>query len=356
MRFYSWLVVLAVIFLCFLFKNGGGICENRNLIKACKKKSFVQLILTKNLTTYNDDRKGICRWLKELKHQSRLCKRRKGLAEIIKATRELTLNSCTHHFQYEQWPCLRLKRVFKKVYRETAFVYSLTTAAFMWLVARACAAGMLQDCACAETARKPSTGHAHLNVSAGGWRWGGCGDNTKFAKRMTSKFFQLKKRGDKTQNILKYSSEVGVKTVIRSEQKVCKCHGLSGSCTYRICFKRLQPFAVITEHLKSRYHSAERITSDNDLWRPPNQKEWHEEEKVTPDTLRYLDTGPNWCQFTVGRRCKDTDNCATLCCGRGIRLERTTITEPCRCRWRNDTAYQVICEQCDKEETVYHCQ
>jgi hypothetical protein len=35
---------------------------------------------------------------------------------------------------------------------------------------------------------------------------------------------------------------------------VCKCHGVSGSCTTQTCWKRLKPFKETAEMLKGSYY------------------------------------------------------------------------------------------------------
>ncbi|KAG5880991.1 hypothetical protein JTB14_018001 [Gonioctena quinquepunctata] len=301
------------------------------------KRTFVTVLFSNNKTSPNTttNKKGLCRWLKGLKHQNRLCIKKKGLAELLMDTRKLTLESCKFVFQYEQWPCLRQKKYFKKVYRETALMYSLTTSAFMYLVAKACAAGKLENCKCASHGKSD-------NSSA--WQWGGCGDNTKFAKSFTYKFLKLRKKGDITQSILKYNSEIGMKVVMKNEEKVCKCHGLSGSCSFKICFKRIRPFIDISKDLVKHYHSAIRVEPNNTNY------------KLNVNQLVYLETSPSFCPFTVGRQCKDAANCATLCCARGATSSTTTVKEACKCRWRNESTYQITCQQCEREEIVYTCQ
>ncbi|KAJ8939679.1 hypothetical protein NQ318_016623 [Aromia moschata] len=169
-----------------------------------RRKSLVAVLFSNRSTTYNETGgvKSLCRWLKGLKHQHRLCTKRNGLAQLLQETRKLTIESCKYQFQnetgnvapdlaamrrrdlegrYEQWSCSA------KVYRETAFMYSLSTSAFMYLVARGCAEGKLANCKCASHGKSD-------NVSK--WQWGGCGDNTKFAKTFTNKFMQLKRKAD----------------------------------------------------------------------------------------------------------------------------------------------------------------
>ncbi|XP_018568873.1 protein Wnt-4-like [Anoplophora glabripennis] len=333
--------LVVILFLYSLLNSNTGAELNKTTTKVSRRKSFVAVVFTSNFTTYNTtrSRKGLCRWLKHLKHQARLCAKRKGLAELLLETKKLTINSCKQQFQFEQWNCSNTKKFFKKVYRETAFMYSLTTSAFMYLVARACAEGKLSNCKCASHGKSDNSSK---------WQWGGCGDNTKFAKTFTNKIFQLKRKGDTPRNILKYDSEIGMQVVMESEEKKCKCHGLSGSCTMKICWKRLRPFELIAQELKNRYHGAIQVDSDNNIHIP--QKEDDNQKLV------YLEKSPNFCPLTVGRRCKNTDNCATLCCGRGFSTSLEKVKETCNCRWSNESLYQISCQQCEKEETVYVCQ
>lgn len=109
--------------------------------------------------------------------------------------------------------------MFRKVYRETAFMYSLSTAAVMYSIARACANGTLRNCYCSiedYSKERPD------------WKWGGCGDNIKAAQHITRKFMKLHKRGDGPNQVLAYNSEVGIKTIIDNDMKVCNCIGVSG--------------------------------------------------------------------------------------------------------------------------------
>jgi len=51
-------------------------------------------------------------------------------------------------------------------------------------------------------------------------------------------------------------------------KSVCKCHGVSGSCTTKTCWKRLKPFKETAEVLKGSYHKVSATwneTSTDDL-------------------------------------------------------------------------------------------
>ena len=83
---------------------------------------------------------GPCRYLIGTKKQSHQCRRDIGLPEAIKEARRLAVTHCEEQFRFDRWNCsieTRGKRnIFKKVYRETAFVHALTAAAITHSVAR----------------------------------------------------------------------------------------------------------------------------------------------------------------------------------------------------------------------------
>ncbi|KAF2883439.1 hypothetical protein ILUMI_22733 [Ignelater luminosus] len=69
----------------------------------------------------------------------------------------------------------------------------------MYSFAKACSDGSLEDCKCAGFERFEKGPN---------WKWGGCGDNTKQAKKITRRFLQLKQNGDGPHNVLSYNSLV----------------------------------------------------------------------------------------------------------------------------------------------------
>lgn len=90
----------------------------------------------------------------------------------------------------------------------------------MYSIAKACSNGSLENCKC---------GASVESEEGPNWKWGGCGDNTKQAKKITRKFLQLKQNGDGPHNVLNYNSLVGMRIVAESEMRACKCHGVSGN-------------------------------------------------------------------------------------------------------------------------------
>ena len=63
--------------------------------------------------------------------------------------------------------------------REQAFVYAQSAAALMHSVARGCSAGTIFYCGCGPTPRRAPDPD---------FKWGGCGDDTKFGQRFARKF------------------------------------------------------------------------------------------------------------------------------------------------------------------------
>jgi hypothetical protein len=44
-------------------------------------------------------------------------------------------------------------------------------------------------------------------------------------------------------------------------QSVCKCHGVSSSCTTKTCWKRLKPFKETGDTLKGNYYKVRHTTA-----------------------------------------------------------------------------------------------
>ena len=109
----------------------------------------------------------------------------------------------------------------------------------------------------------------------------------------------------------------------------CKCHGVSGSCTMKTCWKTLPAFRQIGDSLMRKYSRARAVMAAEVgfrmgrrsknlqlVLRPPNRTHQLLEKKRIPrrSDLVFLQDSPNYCERdhatgsmgTVGRHCNRT--------------------------------------------------
>ena len=145
----------------------------------------------------------------------------------------------------------------------------------------------------------------------------------------------------------------------------CKCHGVSGSCEMKTCWRALPTFHEVGSRLKEKFDGAtevrgERVGSRHRLMPTRARFKPH-----TARELVYLASSPNFCEVNVragslgtrDRRCnltsKGTDGCDIMCCGHGHRTERRVVVERCRCKFHWCCA--VKCERCERDVDVHTC-
>lgn len=146
-------------------------------------------------------------------------------------------------------------------------------------------------------------------------------------------------------------------------KKSCKCHGLSGSCALKTCWRNMPPFEMVGKSLKDKYDGAPKVTGDNG-----GKKLIPEGDRIKPPSrqdLVYTAESPNFCvpnkRFgttgTQGRVCNASsygpDSCDIMCCGRDS--ERKTFKVKTKCRCKFVWCCRVICDICLKQVTVNIC-
>ncbi|CAG7716562.1 unnamed protein product [Allacma fusca] len=156
----------------------------------------------------------------------------------------------------------------------------------------------------------------------------------------------------------------------------CKCHGLSGSCELRTCWRTAPDFRRVGTVLKNKFRRAIMIDQSEFGNRPLNrvQKSFNKQRRKRRDRqykkqanseLWYYEKSPTYCDLnndfnipgTSGRMCnntgRDSGSCSTLCCGRGYNTIRQTYTKLCNCQFR--WCCEVICQNCTIDEWVTVC-
>lgn len=143
----------------------------------------------------------------------------------------------------------------------------------------------------------------------------------------------------------------------------CQCHGFSGTCTVKTCWKQLPLLHTIGLAVKHEFDGAVKVAlnvsgdglvPENSLHLPP-----------TASNLVYLKRSSDYCSHdpesgshgTTGRECNvssdGVDGCALMCCNRGHYAREVVVTSQCLCRfvW----CCHVECKTCSKRVIKHFC-
>ncbi|XP_037903285.1 protein Wnt-2 isoform X2 [Hermetia illucens] len=189
--------------------------------------------------------------------------------------RFLGVQECQHQFKGHRWNCTEAwqREVFGHVIpvgsREAAFTYAVASAGAVHAITSACARGNISLCGCDRAHRNShSTRNHHVRhmwpVTNGGsnrpWKWGGCSADIKFGMSFARRFLDAREiEGDARSLMNLHNNRVGRKIVKNLLRTDCKCHGISGSCAMKTCWKSLPPFRVIGSALKKKYNRAKLV-------------------------------------------------------------------------------------------------
>uniref|UniRef100_A0A3B5REX2 Protein Wnt n=1 Tax=Xiphophorus maculatus TaxID=8083 RepID=A0A3B5REX2_XIPMA len=296
-----------------------------------------------------------CEQMSLTRRQKRMCRREPGLAETLRESVRLGQLECRYQFRNERWNCTLDGRgsLLKRAFKETAFLLAVSSAALTHALAKACSSGRMERCTCDD-----SPGIQHREA----WQWGVCGDNLKYSTKFLKKFLGQKRVSkDLRAQVDAHNINVGIRAVKSGLKTTCKCHGVSGSCAVRTCWKQLSPFHDTGRLLKYRYDNAVRVlsvtnaaTGETELAGPRR----HGQSPRNTD-LVYLEDSPSFCRpsryspGTGGRSCTKDTSCQSLCCGRGYNtaMRLTSLSCHCQVRW----CCHVECQTCVREEEVYTC-
>ncbi len=148
-------------------------------------------------------------------------------------------------------------------------------------------------------------------------------------------------------------------------QKQCKCHGVSGSCEFKTCWRTMPPFNQIAEKVKEKYDAATQVRIQRTEFKRRLVARNQMHSTFTQNDLVYLNRSPDYCDAhvdlasygTFNRVCNKTsrgiDSCDLLCCGRPYYTRIEIITHKCDCKF--EWCCTVQCKQCEKLEEVTRC-
>ncbi|XP_014236555.1 protein Wnt-6 [Trichogramma pretiosum] len=320
----------------------------------------------------------VCKKTRRLKGKlAEICRKEPALLKQITKGMQIGTKECQYQFRNRRWNCTTFKRSLKKIIlrdtRETGFVNAITAAGVTYAVTRACTKGHLVECSCEKMNPKSSrygklgrlaSKSRHLPMD-GDWEWGGCGDNVNFGFKKSREFMDapFRKRSDIKTLLKRHNNDAGRLAVRNYMRTECKCHGLSGSCTVKTCWRKMPAFREVGNRLKESFDGAAKVIPGNDgrsfiteglTIKPPGRYD-----------LIYSEDSPDFCRAnrktgalgTQGRECNATsqgvDGCELLCCGRGYdtRVVRERVKCQCSFRWCCD----VVCNTCVARKTVNTC-
>lgn len=165
-----------------------------------------------------------------------------------------------------------------------------------------------------------------------------------------------------------------MKTILSSVDRQCKCHGVSGSCEFKICWRSLYPFSQIAQQLKEYYdesievHLQPRLSDSKLRFVPRNLPFDTDQETISTkfkNDLIFYRSSPNYCERnlssgslgTIGRVCNRSsraiDGCDLLCCDRGYKIDTITVYNKCNCRFQ--WCCYVQCQSCVESKEITSC-
>jgi len=318
---------------------------------------------------------SVCSAVPSLTNRQRsVCEKLPETVEAVPFGTKQGLVECEYQFRNDRWNCtdnrdsLRIQSTLERGSKETAFLYAITSAGVVHTVTKACSSGNLTECNCDR--------EAHGGDTPEGWKWAGCSDNLRYGVRFARKFIdgpdkdQLRKTGEIRNLMNLHNNEAGRRAIAKLMMMKCRCHGVSGSCEFKTCWRSLPKFAEIGQYLKSKYDkSAIKVSERLSPRRQPRYRRGAKNKArklpVNKKSLVYIQKSPDYCNDdpkagvlgTAGRRCdadsKGRDGCNFLCCGRGYKTQVVVQYEKCKCKfvW----CCKVLCKQCRRRKHYHTC-
>lgn len=251
--------------------------------------------------------------------------------------------------------------------REAAFVHAISAAGVAHKVTRDCSEGRLSKCGCDSS---------HRGDSGQGFQWAGCSDNVHYGAAFSRKFVDAEERKKRLSMDLMlanlHNNEAGRQVIQRQMGLQCKCHGVSGSCELKTCWRAMPKFRKVGDVLKRKFDGATEVKLGKGI---NSQGQTRSSRSVlvpvysylkeqTKADLVFLRPSPNYCAArdaqgidTAGRVCNASssgpDGCGQLCCRRGFRQERIQSVHRCECKFH--WCCEVKCQLCHQTQLRQTC-
>ncbi|KAM9328103.1 protein Wnt-16 [Pholidichthys leucotaenia] len=300
--------------------------------------------------------------------QRELCRRKPFLLPSVRDGARLGVTECQSQFRHERWNCSTREEppVFGHELtsgtKETAFIYAVMAAGLVHAVTRSCSQGNMTECGCDSRLRGGGS-------VEDGWHWGGCSDHIQYGIWFSRRFIDhtvrnmSTSRGGYTLSTMnQHNSEAGRQAIERTMSTDCRCHGVSGSCAVKTCWRTMAPFQRVGTYLKERYERSVQVT---DRMRSKMRRKDEQHLPINKHQLIFFNKSPNYCledrrrgvAGTRGRRCNrastGSDGCNLLCCGRGYNTHVVRHVQRCECKfvW----CCYVSCRRCESMNDMHTC-
>ncbi|XP_045511289.1 protein Wnt-10a [Colias croceus] len=323
-----------------------------------------------------------CRFVRGLTREQRtICHDAPDTASVAFEGLQLAVKECQHQFRWHRWNCTSLltkssnphaSALMKRGFRESSFLYALTAAGVVHSIARACAQGRLLSCGCDPVGYRASH-DPRGRLRANKWEWSGCSHNLAYGIEFSKKFLDVRDQVDDLQSKINVHNNNAGRSILASHMEVrCKCHGLSGSCQVRTCWRATPDFRVVATTIKRQYRKAlmvaqEELNNGVSILRGRPRGRRKSRPRPAPKTsLLFFEKSPSFCEAdpklessgTSGRVCRTgrtsrTGSCDLLCCGRGHDLIRKSSIKPCNCTFH--WCCRVDCQKCQDDKWVAVC-
>ncbi|KAF7637083.1 Protein Wnt [Meloidogyne graminicola] len=333
-----------------------------------------------------------------VKHQREICAKHPAAMRAISEGLRNAIDECHIQFQRERWNCSAsfefVGPVKGAATAETAFIYAISSGGASHSLARACAKGLIPECGCGggEQTIVTSAAPEGFNGKPEQFIWAGCSDNIKFSNQFTRKFIDSTEKQIMDARALMnlHNNRVGRRLLAANVREQCKCHGVSGSCVTKTCWRTVPKLEDLASLIKKKYQKAQQVMLASDSFTLIVDKK----EKTILDgrlsqistsiaskreqrflkgknklqiaklasksELVFLEDSPDYCLLennsssgASGRECFSLEDCEQICCSKGWNTKKEIRQEPCRCKfvWCCD----VKCDTCRREVIRHFC-
>ncbi|KAK3856275.1 hypothetical protein Pcinc_037385, partial [Petrolisthes cinctipes] len=145
----------------------------------------------------------------------------------------------------------------------------------------------------------------------------------------------------------------------------CKCHGVSGSCSIKTCWRGLPTFTQAGDRLYRGYLSGVEVRAVASGSRHRLLPASPAVTRFSRDDLIYVTKSPDYCHpeprlgsvGTAGRVCNASstgvDGCGVMCCGRGHTTHTRRTHHRCHCKYH--WCCYVTCQTCATWHQIHTC-